>query len=300
MRYTVRAAARATGVTEGRLRTWERRYGIPKPGRSDTGRRLYDDDDLALIRRMVSLTDAGLSAAEAAEAALSEAASGVIPSGEPTPAAEAPAAPAIDALVAATRAFDEVSVTVILDDAVAEFGWPEVFDAVLFPALRLTGEGWETGALTLAHEHFLSELVRRRIAQQIATTPVNEDGPTIVLACPPTERHDLGLMGASLCLRLLGAHVVYLGGDVPAVALLSAIEETGAAAVMLSAVASSSRPDLVIVARAVATARQGPKVFVGGSAIHDLGGRAELMGVRLPPSVVESARVVAAGVGLKV
>ncbi|MCA9849313.1 MAG: MerR family transcriptional regulator, partial [Dehalococcoidia bacterium] len=34
MRYTVRAAARATGVTEGRLRTWERRYGIPKPGRS--------------------------------------------------------------------------------------------------------------------------------------------------------------------------------------------------------------------------------------------------------------------------
>ena len=67
MRYTVRAAARATGVTEGRLRTWERRYGIPKPGRSDTGRRLYDDDDLAMIRRMVALTDAGLSAAEAIE-----------------------------------------------------------------------------------------------------------------------------------------------------------------------------------------------------------------------------------------
>lgn len=290
----MRAAARATGVTEGRLRTWERRYGIPKPGRSDTGRRLYDDDDLVLIRRMVSLTDAGLSAAEAAEAALSEAASGVIPSGEPTPAAEVvPAAPAIAELVAAARAFDEVSVVAVLDTTVEEFGWPQVLDAVLFPALRLAGEGWESGALTLAHEHFLSELVRRRIALQVAATPVNDDGPTVILACPPTERHDLGLMGASLCLRLLGVHVVYLGGDVPAVALLGAIEETRAAAVVLSAAASSSRPDLVIVARAVATARQGPKVFVGGSAVHDLGGRAELMGVRLPPSVVDSGRVVA-------
>lgn len=301
MRYTVRAAARATGVTEGRLRTWERRYGIPKPGRSDTGRRLYDDDDLALIRRMVALTDAGLSAAEAAEAALAEAAAGVIPSGEPAPVEEpAPVAPAIRELVAAARAFDEVSAMVVFDDAVAAFGWPEVLDAVLFPALRVAGEGWETGDLTLAHEHFLSELVRRRLAVQIAATPVNKDGPRVVLACPPTERHDLGLFGASLCLRLLGARVIYLGADVPAVALLGAIEETGAAAVVLSASASSSRPDLVIVARAVATARQGPKVFVGGSAVHDLGGRAELMGVRLPPSVVESARLVATEVGLKV
>jgi DNA-binding transcriptional MerR regulator/methylmalonyl-CoA mutase cobalamin-binding subunit len=289
-------------VTEGRLRTWERRYGIPKPGRSDTGRRLYDDDDLALIRRMVALTDAGLSAAEAAEAALSEAASGVISAGAAAAPEEAPpaVAPAVGELVTAARAFDEVSVSVVLEAAVEEHGWPQVLDAVLFPALRLTGEGWETGALTLAHEHFLSELVRRRIALQIAATPVNEDGPTVVLACPPTERHDLGLMGAALCLRLLGVHVVYLGGDVPAVALLGAIEETSAAAVVLSAVASSSRPDLVIVARAVATARQGPKVFVGGSAVHDIGGRAELMGVRLPPSVIESARLVAREVGLAV
>ncbi len=294
----MRAAARATGVTEGRLRTWERRYGIPKPGRSDTGRRLYDDDDLMLIRRMVALTDAGLSAAEAAEAALAEAATGVLPSGEPTEPAAAEPDPGVDALVAAARDFDEVTADAVIDAAVEEYGWPHVLDAVLFPALRVTGEEWERGDLTLAHEHFLSEVVQRRMAVRISEAPVNVGAPTVVLACPPSERHALGLQGAALCLRLLGLHVVYLGADVPAVALLSAVEATGAQAVVLSAVASSTRPDLVIVARAVATARQGPRLFVGGSAVYATEGRAELMGVRLPASIVESARLVASELGL--
>ena len=66
--YTVKAAARATGISESRLRTWERRYGVPTPGRSATGRRRYDDDDLAVIRQMAALVEGGLSAADAAEA----------------------------------------------------------------------------------------------------------------------------------------------------------------------------------------------------------------------------------------
>lgn len=298
MRYTVRAAARATGVTEGRLRTWERRYGIPKPGRSDTGRRLYDDDDLAMIRRMVALTDAGLSAAEAAEAVLAEAATGVIPSTDVQPQPEHTPDPAVEELVAAARDFDEPRITRLITESVDEYGWPEVLDAVLFPALRATGDQWERGDITLAHEHFLSELVRRRLAVQIASSSSHDAGPTVVLACPPTERHDLGLMGMWLCLRMLGAKVLYLGSDVPAVALLGTIEETGASAVVLSAVASSSRPDLVIVARSVATSRQAPKLYVGGSAVHAAEGRAELMGVRLPPSIVESSRLIASELGL--
>ena len=298
MRYTVRAAARATGVTEGRLRTWERRYGIPKPGRSDTGRRLYDDDDLAMIRRMVALTDAGLSAAEAAEAVLAEAATGVIPSTDVAPEPERVPDPTVEALVAAAGHFDERGIVRLIGQAADEYGWPEVIDAVLLPALRATGEQWERGDISLAHEHFLSELVRRQIAVQIAASPANEQAPVVVLACPPTERHDLGLMGMWLCLRLRGAKVVYLGADVPAVALIGTVEETGAPAVVLSAVASSSRPDLVIVARSVATSRQAPKLYVGGSAVHATEGRAELMGVRLPPSIVESARLIASELGL--
>ncbi|MDA0302289.1 MAG: MerR family transcriptional regulator, partial [Chloroflexi bacterium] len=72
MEYTVRAAALATGVSEDRLRTWERRYGVPEPPRTKTGRRLYGEGDLAVIRRMAALVDSGLSAASAAAAVHAE------------------------------------------------------------------------------------------------------------------------------------------------------------------------------------------------------------------------------------
>ncbi|MDA0366505.1 MAG: MerR family transcriptional regulator, partial [Chloroflexi bacterium] len=72
MQYTVKAAARATGVGESTLRTWERRYGVPSPGRSATGRRLYEEEDLRVIRRMAALVAAGLPAAQAADAARAE------------------------------------------------------------------------------------------------------------------------------------------------------------------------------------------------------------------------------------
>ena len=294
----MRAAARATGVSEGRLRTWERRYGIPKPARSDTGRRLYDDDDLAMIRRMFALTEAGLAAAEAAEAVLAESGAGVLPA-TPEPAPEpAPEDPRVGALMEAGRALDEPTIERIIDSAVDEYGWPGIFDAVLFPVMRSAGYEWERGDLTLAHEHFISELVRRRIHVEIARTPQRLSGPPVVLACPPVERHELGLLGVWLGLRQLGARTFYLGADVPREALMGVVRQVDARAVVLTAVAASARPDLVIVAREVATARQAPLLFVGGRGALQGEGGAELMGIRLPPSVVEASRLVASELGL--
>lgn len=293
----MRAAARATGVTEGRLRTWERRYGIPKPDRSTTGRRLYDDDDLTMIRRMVALTDAGLAAAEAAEAVLAEAVGGMLPTEAMTDEEPTATDPLVHELIAGARAFDERAVEAHLATAADLYGWPGVLDAVIFPVLRLTGDEWERGDLALIHEHFLSELVRRQLLREVARAPLNEDGPVAVLACPPTERHDLGLMGMWLSLRLAGVRVIYLGAEVPREALVEAIEQIHARAVVLCAVATSARADLGILARAAATARLGPRVFAGGAAVAGGEGVAELMAVRLPSSIVEAARIVATELG---
>ena len=68
MQYNAKAASNATGIAEETLKTWERRYGVPKPQRSETGWRQYTDEDLALIRRMAQLLDSGMSASNAARA----------------------------------------------------------------------------------------------------------------------------------------------------------------------------------------------------------------------------------------
>ena len=47
--YTIKQAARLTGVSEASLRAWERRYGVVVPVRNESGYRLFDEAALAAI-----------------------------------------------------------------------------------------------------------------------------------------------------------------------------------------------------------------------------------------------------------
>lgn len=67
VRYTVKQVSGLTGVAADRLRAWERRYGVVEPGRSESRYRLYDDVDVARLRRMAELVKAGTPASLAAE-----------------------------------------------------------------------------------------------------------------------------------------------------------------------------------------------------------------------------------------
>ncbi|HEY6786853.1 MAG TPA: MerR family transcriptional regulator, partial [Trebonia sp.] len=53
--------ARQTGVPVATLRSWEDRYGFPRPQRLAGGHRRYDNGDVALIAQIQRLRAAGLS-----------------------------------------------------------------------------------------------------------------------------------------------------------------------------------------------------------------------------------------------
>ncbi len=60
-RYRVAAVEARTGIPASTLRSWERRYGFPRPLRTATGQRLYSDHDVALIRFLARQRAEGLS-----------------------------------------------------------------------------------------------------------------------------------------------------------------------------------------------------------------------------------------------
>ena len=62
--------SRRLGVSDHVLRAWESRYGLLQPVRSPGGFRLYSEADELRVRRMQAYLADGLSAAEAARAAL--------------------------------------------------------------------------------------------------------------------------------------------------------------------------------------------------------------------------------------
>ncbi len=294
MEYTVRAASLATGVEGDRLRTWERRYGIPAPARADTGRRLYNEADLALIRRMAALVDSGLSAASAAAAVREETAPATII----RPIGTAEVDPRVLALVDAAEQFDETSLLEMLGTVERSMGIEAAVEDFALPALIEAGQRWERSVNTaVAAEHMLTEVVRFWLG--VASCGLSVPAPTaprVLVACPEDERHDLGALALALLLRRAGLRVAYLGADVPTSALVDATRSASFAALCLSVTGVASLPVARLALGALLAAGGGTRLYVGGRAVTGArDGEADaLPAVRLPASVSAAARQVAA------
>ena len=292
MNYTIGAAARSLGVSEARLRNWERRYGVPCPARSESGRRLYSEAEMAMLHRMAAYLAAGFPAAQAAEAAQGENASPLAP--RPEPASEPALNPLATELFAAAGRLDAAAVSEIVARAAGEAGWEAALPTIIFPALVFVGRAWERGELAAAHEHLLSECVRSELMASIVRVPRPGPGqPLVLLACPEDERHEVGLLALRLFLLEESLRVLYLGTDLPLDALVDAIAATRPAAVCLAATTGAAAPSMARAAR-VLVRRGVTNLFVGGPAAL----LAEAPGRMLSHDIRAAARQVAAALSV--
>lgn len=168
-----------------------------------------------------------------------------------------------DGLWAAVETFDGE----VADDTLAGLLWErdlsEAVTQVVLPFLAELGDRWEDGRLSVAHEHFVSNLLRRWLWAYTGRPRPAEvlDGPVVLLACPPGERHDLVLLCFSLLLGENGARTRFLGADTPMPAIVAAARAAGADAVVLAATR-----DTALTAEAAAISRLAIEhpVFVAG------------------------------------
>ena len=116
----------------------------------------------------------------------------------------------------------------------------------MLPFLREVGDRWEAGTLSVAHEHFVSDMLRRKLSALSSVPPqqvladASAPSPVVLLACPPGERHDLVLLCVALMLRERGVRARFLGADTPIPAVLTAARACGADAVVLAATRSTA------------------------------------------------------------
>ena len=244
--------ARRSGVSAELLRTWERRYGVLAPTRSSGGFRLYSDDDVERVASMQRLVREGVSAAEAAR---------LVGPGAPAPAEATTGVEGAPALVEAIAGFDETAAHGAVDRLVAELTPEAALRDVVLPVLHELGERWARGELSVAQEHFGSNLLRGRMLG-LARGWARGVGPVALLACPPGEQHDLGLIACGVALNRLGWRIAFLGADTPFDTLGSAADAVRPAAVVLAAILRDGPLDTTQLAD---VARRYP-VYLGGAA----------------------------------
>jgi DNA-binding transcriptional MerR regulator len=221
--------SRRSGVSPELLRAWERRYGLLEPVRSSGGLRLYSLDQLARVARMQKNLAQGLAAAEAAALARQH---GV---GDVAPGRALELDAARSELADALAAFDEPRAQAILDRLFAVATVDTVVSDIVLPYLHELGNLWETGRASVAQEHFASSVLRGRLLG-LARGWGRGLGPRIVLATPPGESHDLGLIAFGVLLRARGWRVAYLGTETPLHGILEATAALEPQLVVLAAV----------------------------------------------------------------
>lgn len=260
--------AERTGVSPELLRAWEQRYGLLRPSRSQGGFRLYSDDDERRVRLTTDLIASGLSASEAARQALQ---------------ADVSIPPPIDGVVVeelagrlreSLDAMDAEGAHRVFDRLLASVSVATVLGEVVLPYLRELGERWLTGEVSVAQEHFASNLIRGRLLGLARDWGAGE-GPIVVLACPPGEAHDLGLIVFGIEVARRGWRVIYLGPDTP-IATIEATARRLRPALVVLAVSDPAR--LREYTGAIRDLAQVVPVAVGGPVSLD---EAEAMGVTL-------------------
>jgi methanogenic corrinoid protein MtbC1 len=147
-------------------------------------------------------------------------------------------------------------------------------DHVIRPALRLVGDLWEAGQISVAEEHLATSICRRVVALQREAFRVarRRSSFRIMLAAAQGEHHVVGLeMAASLMVHA-GYDVRLLGADLPLSTLPTALRIHRAAVVAFTTSTSTTAAHLPTAIDLVHQHDPAAGVIIGGRGVADTWG----------------------------
>lgn len=213
--YNIKSVAKMLEMPPVTIRAWERRYHVVSPLRSESGHRLYTEQDIEDLRWLkIQTEEKGVNISQAVKMLEKmRAQREIVP--EVRSQVEHSFEGIRQTLHEALVGLDSEKANSLLDLGFSMFHYEEMFHQVLAPILHRIGEEWERGEIGVGQEHFASNLFLQRLYQFFRVFPVQRTMPKVLALCPEGEQHQIGLMLFSLFLRRNGSDVVYLGADTP-------------------------------------------------------------------------------------
>lgn len=276
--YNIKAVVKATGISSSTLRAWERRYHVTQPQRSDSGYRLYSDQDIVLIRWLKAQVDAGMAISQVVAwlEKLQEEAGDLrkvqlpgTPESRPDRMPPASQHMAIrdyqslqTELINALLQFDEESAESVLAEAFSLYPVELVGEQLIAPVLIEIGERWHRGEINVTNEHFATAYLQQRLAAILRTIPVSGGNSLIWVGCAPTEEHEIGALMLTIYLRRAGYHTQYMGKNLPIPDLIAQVKARQPAMILLSATTQRSVESLKALTEALSNLTD-PRPIIG-------------------------------------
>jgi hypothetical protein len=211
--FTIKDLENLSGIKAHTIRIWEKRYAVLEPMRTDTNIRYYDTHSLQKLLNISTLHSFGYKISVIAK---------LPPEKIPVLVKEilsnkSLASHVVNNFKLAMMNFDQPLFFTTYSSLLSEKSFREIFHEFFLPLLEEIGYLWQTDTITPAHEHFMSTLIKQKIAsntERLQLEPPTKTDRVFVLYLPENEIHEIGLMFLNYELLLNGYKTVYIGESV--------------------------------------------------------------------------------------
>lgn len=270
--FSIGAVSSLTGVNAVTLRAWERRYGLIKPSRTESGHRLYSDKDIERIRQILGFLNGGVAISRITEAL------------EQTSVENQAEIEDLNRwhkyqaeMLRGVHVFDESLLNDIYHEALALYSVDVVTIKLLLPLLEKLGQRWMNVSTGVAEEHFFSAFMRNRLGARFHHRNKLNTGSLLVAACVEGEKHEFGLLLLSLYAHSLGYRIILLGADMPLSQLAEVVSRSNSDGIVLSVTVEPENPRFISGLKKLIDDSHVP-VWIGGRISENLRDQIEAAG----------------------
>lgn len=208
--FSIRDLENLSGIKAHTIRIWEKRYHLLSPERTETNIRTYSLDSLQKLLNITLLYNNGYKISKIAkiqEVQIPTMVNEII-------AKNSEKHHAVNAFKLAMVNFDTAQFYNTYNSLVAERSFKEMFNDVLVPLMNELGLLWQAKAISPAHEHFITSLIKQKIyihTEKFQKLPPTREEEVFVLYLPEGEIHEVGLLFINYEIVSKGYRSIYLG-----------------------------------------------------------------------------------------
>src|SRR5690606_32702470 len=171
--YNIKAAAKILDMPKVTIRSWETRYEAITPARTESGHRLYSDQNLEDLKWLkIQVQENGMKISEAVKQLHASRKKFIVPNKELPKREALEYDEQIEQLFQAAAEMDTEHFNYLLDLHFSLFHHQTVFFYIIAPLMVRIGEAWEDGVISVAHEHMITHIVQQRFNQFFRIFPI--------------------------------------------------------------------------------------------------------------------------------
>ena len=221
--FSINVISTASGVLPHTIRTWEKRYQVFSPDRSEGGQRLYNEKDLAKARLIVTLIDQGHTISSIAKHSLNDLRSLIVlKRTEEKKSNTALTSIRTKNLLQHLAGFNIDSVASEMQHLRLSMGVREFIFKIVLPIMRETEKLALKGKYSVTQEHIISTIVRNQLGQ-INLANEGPNSKRFAIATPEGNLHELPILISDIICHANRISTCYLGAAHPAECLSEAV-----------------------------------------------------------------------------